>query len=127
MTIEDNKAISRRVIAALNARDWAALKGVMAPDLAKRFAATPFLAAFPDLQITIEEQIAEGDRVVTRWTNRGTHQGTFFGAAPTDRQVEYTGISIDYIADGKVVANMGQADLLGLVEQIGAFTPPDQE
>jgi len=126
MTIEDNKAISRHAIAALNARDWNALRAVMAPDLAERFAASPFLGAFPDIQTTIEEQIAEGDRVLTRWTNRGTHQGAYCGVPPTGRQVEYSGMSIDRIEGGRVVANLGQADLLGLLEQIGAVTLPDE-
>ena len=126
MTIEDNKAISRRVVAALNARDWSALRAVMAPELAERFADSPFLHAFPDIQTTIEEQLAEGDRVLTRWTNRGTHQGTYCGVAPTGRQVEYSGMSIDRIQGCRVVANLGQADLLGLLEQIGAVTLPEQ-
>ena len=127
MTIEDNKAVSRRVIAALNARDWNTLNDLMLPELAEHLAGSPLLAAFPDLQIVIGEQIAEGDRVVTRWINRGTHQGAFCGAAPTGRQVEYSGMSIDRIEGGRVVANYGQADLLGLLEQIGAVRLPDQE
>lgn len=127
MTIEDNKAISRRAIAALNARDWQALRAAMAPELADRFADSPFLSAFPDIHTTIDEQLAEGDRVLTRWTNRGTHLGTYCGAAPTGRQIEYSGMSIDRIEGGLVVANLGQADLLGLLEQIGAVALPDQE
>jgi predicted ester cyclase len=126
MTIEDNKAVSRRVIAALNARDWNALSDVMAPDLAERFADSPFLRAFPDIRTSIEEQIAEGDRVVTHWINRGTHQAAFCGAAPTGRPIEYSGMSIDRIEGGRVVRNYGQADLLGLLEQIGAVRLPDQ-
>ena len=122
MTIEDNKAISRRVIAALNARDWDALRVVMAPDLADRFAGSPLLLAFPDMHIVIEEQLAEGDRVLTRWTNRGTHQGVYCGVSATGRRVEYGGMSIDRIDGGRVVANLGQADLLGLVrERVSAF------
>ena len=125
MTIEDNKAISRRAIVALNARDWHALRAVMAPELADRFAGSPLLRAFPDMQSVIEEQLAEGDRVLTRWINRGTHWGAYCGVAPTGRQVEYGGMSIDQISDGQIVANLGQADLLGLLEQIGAVTLPD--
>jgi predicted ester cyclase len=125
MTIEDNKAISRRAIASLNARDWVALRDVMAPDLAERFASSPFLRAFPDIQTAIEEQLAEGDRVLTRWTNRGTHQGAYCGIAGSGRQVEYGGMSIDRIEGGRIVANLGQADLLGLLEQIGAVALPE--
>ena len=126
MTVEDNKAIVQRAIVALNARDWSALRAVMAPELVERFAGSPFLSAFPNMQTTIEEQIAEGERVLTRWTNRGTHKGVYCGVAPSGRQVEYGGMSIDRIEGGRVVANMGQADLLGLLEQIGAITLPDE-
>jgi predicted ester cyclase len=125
MTVEDNKAIIQRVIAALNARDWDALRAGMAPDLVERFAGSPFLSAFPDMQTTIEEQLAEGERVLTRWTNRGTHKGVYCGVAPSGRQVEYAGMSIDRIEGGQIVASLGQADLLGLLEQIGAVTLPD--
>src|SRR5689334_1677702 len=62
-----------------------------------------YRAAFPDLWFSIDEQVAEGDLVVTRWTARGTHDGSLMGAAPTHRKCTVTGIQIDKISNGKVV------------------------
>src|SRR5690606_32442724 len=61
---------------------------------------TSLREAFPDLQVTVEDQIAEGDKVVTGWTARGTHQGAFQGIPPTGKQGAITGITIDRIANG---------------------------
>ncbi len=77
------------------------------------------LTRFPDFHVTIEDQIAEGDRVVTRVTFRGTHSGEFGGIAATGRQVEYGGITIDRIVDGKVVEGWHVADELGMLRQLG--------
>jgi len=76
-------------------------------------------AAFPDFHLTIEDQIAEGDKVVTRVTFSGTHQGEFRGIAPTGKKVKYTGIAIDRIADGKVVEMWHVADTSVILQQIG--------
>jgi steroid delta-isomerase-like uncharacterized protein len=75
--------------------------------------------AFPDLQVTVEDQIAEGDKVVTRWTARGTHKGEFQGAAPTGKHGAITGITIDRIANGKVVECWTNADDLGMLRLLG--------
>ncbi len=83
-------------------------------------------AAFPDLRITIEDQVAEGDRVVTRWTARGTHTGAFQGIPPTGKQGRMTGIDIDRIADGKVVECWVNSDDLGLLQQLGVIPTPGQ-
>ena len=60
-------------------------------------------SAFPDLRITLEDDIAEGDKVVSRWAGQGTHQGELMGIAPTGNQVTITGITIHRIEDGKIV------------------------
>ncbi|MCK6623763.1 MAG: ester cyclase [Anaerolineae bacterium] len=80
--------------------------------------------AFPDLQSTIEEMVAEGDKVVVRWTWRATHRGEFWGVAPTGQQITYEGISILRLADGKIVDDRFQADMLGLMQQFGAIPGP---
>ena len=80
--------------------------------------------AFPDLHFTIEDQIAEGDRVVTRWTATGTHTGEFQGIPPTGAQFKLAGIDIDRIAGGKVVECWPNADELGLLQQLGALPAP---
>jgi predicted ester cyclase len=76
--------------------------------------------AFPDYHLTILDQIAEGDKVVTRVSFQGTHQGDFNGVAPTGRPVEWSGIAIDRIANGKVVEMWHLQNISGLLQQIGA-------
>jgi steroid delta-isomerase-like uncharacterized protein len=76
--------------------------------------------ALPDLRIPIEDQIAEGDRVVTRWTARGTHQGELMGNAPTGNQATVTGILVDRISGGKIEEEWADYDTLHLMQQIGA-------
>lgn len=80
-------------------------------------------SAFPDLHITIEDLVAEADKVSVRLTVRGTHRGEFQGIPPTGRQVAWAGIRI---ADGKVVERWFQSDVLGLRRQIGAGPPAGQ-
>jgi steroid delta-isomerase-like uncharacterized protein len=84
-----------------------------------------FRNAFPDLNCTIEEQVAEGEKVVSRWTLRGTHRGDFFGVAGTGNQVEFTGIQIDrFDQSGKIVEERAEFDLLGAMRQVGAIPAP---
>jgi steroid delta-isomerase-like uncharacterized protein len=79
-----------------------------------------YRAAFPDMVMTIDDQVAEGDKVVSRWTARGTHNGELMGVSPTGKQVVVTGIFIDRIVDGKVSESWAGWDGLGLMRQIGA-------
>lgn len=81
--------------------------------------------AFPDLHFTIEDQLADGDRVATRWTAQGTHLGEFQGLAATGRTVHLTGIDIDRFVDGKVVECWPEANELGLLQQLGAIPEPE--
>lgn len=76
-------------------------------------------AAFPDLRSTVEDQITDGDRVVTRWTRHATHAGEFRGISPTGKQGRMTGITIARVAGGKVVECWTNADDLGLRQQLG--------
>jgi steroid delta-isomerase-like uncharacterized protein len=82
--------------------------------------------AFPDHHLVIEDQIAEGDRVVTRVTFRGTHLGEFNGIAATGKQVVYAGTAIDRLVDGKVVEMWHVANTMALLQQIGGViaAPP---
>ncbi|MFQ5794613.1 MAG: ester cyclase [Candidatus Bipolaricaulia bacterium] len=82
--------------------------------------------AFPDGQMTIDDLIAEGDLVVARLTWRGTHQGEFYGIAPTGNQVAVTSIGIDRIVDGKIVEGWGEVDMLGMMQQLGVVPPPGE-
>ena len=79
-----------------------------------------YRAAFSDLTVTLDHQVAEGDYVATRWTARGTHDGELFGVAPTGNSVSTSGITIIRVADGKIVEDYTQWDALGLMQAIGA-------
>ena len=93
------------------------------PEDVKRFMGE-FRSAFPDFHVTIEDQIAEGDRVATRWTMRGTHEGEFRGISPTGKQITVTGIGIFRFSDGKVVESWDNFDQLGMMQQLGVVSSP---
>jgi steroid delta-isomerase-like uncharacterized protein len=77
--------------------------------------------AFPDLQITIQDQVAEADKVATRFRARGAHLGELAGRAPTGKEVELTGINISRIEGGKIAEHWPYADILGMMRQLGFF------
>ena len=85
-----------------------------------------YLTAFPDLHFTVEDIIAEGDKVVTRLTCRGTQQGEFMGIPPTGKQAAVTAIDINRYAGGKSVEHWLNMDTLGLLQQLGAIPAPGQ-
>jgi steroid delta-isomerase-like uncharacterized protein len=76
-------------------------------------------AAFPDIHFTVEDMIAEGDRVVVRWRWEATHDGSFRGIAATHKHVKNTGIAVYQIRDQKIVRAWAQIDRLGVLQQIG--------
>jgi predicted ester cyclase len=78
-------------------------------------------SAFPDMHLTVEDQIAEKDKVVTRWRGEMTHAGALAGVAPTGRRVTITGITIDRFEGGKIVEAWRSMDTLGLLQGIGAL------
>jgi len=78
----------------------------------------PFTSAFPDLRRSIEDLVAEGDKVAVRFTVIGTHKGEFQGIAPTSKQVSFTVMDILTITDGKITEEWATADLMTLMQQI---------
>jgi len=100
-------------------------EGIYGVEGARQFAAG-MRSAFPDLQMTVEDLIAEGDKVVVRWTARGTHQGELMGIPPSGNRVEVTGISVDRIEGGKFVEGWANYDALGMMQQIGAVPTAEQ-
>jgi steroid delta-isomerase-like uncharacterized protein len=141
MSAEENKALVRRYVEEFVDRGNLDLSGeIFAPDFV-RYGAGPdqvsgvedlkqFLvmlhSGFPGFQSTIEDLFAEGDKVVLRFTFRGTHQGEFMGIAPTGKQVTMSGIDILRISDGKIVEMWNQEDVLGMMQQLGAIPEPGQ-
>ena len=78
-----------------------------------------YRAAFPDVSIKVDDQIAEGDKVVTRWTATGTHKGDLMGIAPTNKHATVAGVDIDRFQDGKVVEAWASYDMFGMLQQLG--------
>jgi steroid delta-isomerase-like uncharacterized protein len=135
MSTEQTKAIARNHYE--KTRDLEAAFELISPDVV--FQAMPglpptyegwkqahgmFLQAFPDQQVNIEDEVAEDDTVVTRWTFSGTHRGALMGIPATGKQVSIKGISIDRIDGGKVVEHLAQIDMLGLMQQLGVIPAP---
>ncbi len=141
MSTEDNKAIVRRFFEEVfNRQNLAVLDELVSSDFihgqpgrvlrgAEFFnevkSGVHFLA-FPDLHITIEDMIAEGDKVVTRWTARGTHQGEAMGLPPTGNEVTWTGMNFMRVVNGKLAEDWEELDVLGLMQQLGGTIPPGQ-
>ena len=86
--------------------------------------ASVFGGGFGDWNITLEDQIAEGDKVTIRWTSRGTHTGEFQGMPPTGRQMTMTAMTLARIANGKIVEAWTETDTLGMLQQLGAIPAP---
>jgi predicted ester cyclase len=78
-----------------------------------------YRAAYSDARITVDDQIAEGDKVATRWTGRGKHDGDLMGIAPTGKQVKVSGLTLSRLANGKVVEEYTNWDTFGMMEQLG--------
>jgi predicted ester cyclase len=93
----------------------------------KQFA-REFREGFLDFHDSIDLQIAEDDMVATRFTSTGTHRGTFMGVEPTNREVSWTGITIDRIADARIVETWWTNwDTMGMLQQLGALSQTSQE
>ena len=124
MSLDTNKTIARAYLThVIGEGNFSIIDDYVAYEPGKQFAIemiTWLRTVFPDLRITIEDQIAEGDKVVTRMTFHGTHRGECFGIAPTGQKVTWQGIAIDRIADDKVVEMWHEMDRWGMREQLGA-------
>ena len=138
-TLEENKAISRRVIEeGWNQGKLAVIDEIYATDYVGHYVGSPdnhgpegekqfvtmYRTAFPDFHITVHDMIAEGDKVVIRWTATGTHQGDLMSIPPTGVQETHTGISIAHIAGGKLVEFWCNWDALGMMQQLGVIPKP---
>jgi predicted ester cyclase len=130
MSTEENKALVRREQDELwnHTGDLDAAEDLFAPEQAEaaRQEASDFRRGFPDVVSTIEDLVAEGDRVAARWSARATHQGEYVGVAPTGKEVEFTGISVYRIEAGRIAESWTVEDDLGLMRQIGGVSEPGQ-
>jgi predicted ester cyclase len=139
---EENKAVVRRLIAeVINEHDPHAAERFFTPDFVehipapgqgrglegmRRWLEEVYFPAFPDAHWTVEEQVAEGDKVLTRFVWRGTHRGEFAGIPPTEERVEVWGMVRDRIVDGKLVGSRILHDTVGMLQQLGVMPPPEQ-
>ena len=117
---DTNKALMRRIYDEMwnGASPGLAAEIFARPEGVERFV-TQFLLSFPDLQHTVEEMVAEGDRVAVRFSAHGTHTGQWLDFAPTGRSIQYTGVTLAHIAGDKIVEHQTWWDKAGLMEQIG--------
>jgi len=142
MSAENNKALVRRYFEdAWNKHNPALVDEIYATDFVDRSPDIPgiahtrdglkqfmgvYLRAFPDADITIEDQLVEGDRVVTRWTGRGTQTGEFMEMPPSGKKVAVPGVQIDRFSGSKIVEEWTLFDQLGMLQQLGAVPATKQ-
>ncbi len=140
MSTEGNKALVRRLFEeGINQNKPSVIDELIAPDFVLydpppgfphdregfRQLFGTFRKAFPDLQVTFEQEFADGDYVIHRVYGTGTHKGEFQGIPPTGKQVKVKGIHIWRVVNGKAVENWVQLDLLGLMQQLGVVPTPE--
>ncbi len=139
MSAEENKAIIRRWFESANQKKLDIADELFAPDYVLhnpdiaegvhgpegiKCLVSMYLNAFPDLGATIEDMFAEGNKVVTCWTFRGTHQGELMGIPPTHKQVTVTAITISRIGGGQITEDWNNLDTLGMLRQLGTVPSP---
>ena len=137
MSLEENRKVVHREVAFWNGHDAEAVGEVYAADYVghdpagthagsleqlKASAAAVF-AAFPDLALTADDVIVEGDMAVKRWTVHGTHTGDWMGIPATGNKIVTTGTNIFRIVNGKIAECWAQSDALGLMQQLGVIPP----
>lgn len=136
---EDNKGFGIRLVEELwNKRNVSALERFYSPDIVRHWDQAPdirgiesmrqhvtsILTAFPDFRLTAHDWIAEGDKLVVRWTSRGTHKNEFLGIGATGKQISGAGTTTHRLAGGKIVEEWINWDALGLMQQLGVVTLP---
>lgn len=138
MSTDDNKALVQRFFdEVINQRNLAALDQLVSPNAVNHTVPSGLpqgpnqflsmhLNAFPDVKATVEELLADGDKVIARVSYRGTHQGAFRAISPTGKPITVTGINIFRIVNGKLHEHWGLADRLSALQQLGLVSSPVQ-
>ena len=131
MTAEEMQALERRYFQAWNEGKPEILDELYSPAFINHFNSEDLdavkqgiitvRAAFSDFHLTLDDQIAEGDKLVSRWTARGVHSAVFLGVPATGKHVEVTGIGISRFENGKIVEAWSLTDFFGLLRQMGAL------
>jgi predicted ester cyclase len=143
VSTEQNKDLAREAIRIRTTGDLDAADEIYAPsyvnhhhhdpgdprdlprtEAMKQFA-REFREAFPYFRNSVDIQLAEGDMVATRFTSMGRHRGAFVGVEPTNEEPRWTGITIGRVEDGKIVESWANWDMMGMVQQLGAISPPE--
>ncbi len=141
MTVEQNKALARRNLEEVWSKgNLAVADEIFAPDYvshqhshaggpqdvrgreALKTFVLEFRQAFPDFYDIVEDQVAEGDKVVTRFTSVGTQRGPLMGIEPTNKQVRWSGIAIDRVVGGKIAEEWVSWDMMGMMQQLGVVS-----
>jgi steroid delta-isomerase-like uncharacterized protein len=142
MSTEENKAVVRRLLDVWEQGNIDLIDELLAPDYVNHSPATPeqptgpeglkgvvsmFRSAIPDLKMVVEDMIAEGDKVVLRYTLEGTHEGELFGIPPTGKQLSVKGIAVERVSDGKIREHWRVTDELGMMQQLGVIPEPGHQ
>jgi steroid delta-isomerase-like uncharacterized protein len=141
MSTEDNKALARRVIEEIiNEGKLSLADELIASEYVYSSPGSPemrgpegmkqlvqgYRVAFPDVRLSVNEQIAEGDKVLTRWTATGTHEGDFMGIAPTGKRISVDGMILSRCVGGKIAGEFEVMDALGMLQQLGAIPAAEE-
>jgi steroid delta-isomerase-like uncharacterized protein len=141
MSAEESKATMHRYLGVFEQGNIDLLDELLAPDYLNHTPATPdlptgpegvkgvvtmFRSAMPDLRVVVEDMIAEGDKVATRYTLEGTHEGELFGVAPTGQRLSIKSFTAERVSEGKIREHWRVSDNLDMMQQLGVFPPPGE-
>jgi steroid delta-isomerase-like uncharacterized protein len=141
MSAEESKATMHRYLGVFEQGNIDLLDELLAPDYLNHTPATPdlptgpegvkgvvtmFRSAMPDLRVVVEDMIAEGDKVATRYTLEGTHEGELFGVPPTGQRLSIKSFTAERVSEGKIREHWRVSDNLDMMQQLGVFPPPGE-
>jgi steroid delta-isomerase-like uncharacterized protein len=142
MSAEGNKAIMRRYFSVFEQGNLDLLDELLAPDYVNHTPATPdlptgpegvkgvvsmFRGGMPDLRVVVEDMIAEGDKVATRYTLEGTHEGELFGVPPTGQRLSIKSMTVERVSEGRIRDHWRVTDSLDMMQQLGVVPEPGQQ
>jgi steroid delta-isomerase-like uncharacterized protein len=141
MSAEESKATMHRYLGVFEQGNIDVLDELLAPDYINHTPATPdlptgpegvkgvvsmFRSAMPDLRVVVEDMIAEGDKVATRYTLEGTHEGELFGVPPTGQRLSIKSFTVERVSEGKIREHWRVSDNLDMMQQLGVIPPPGE-